>query len=57
MLYLKPKKYYSVLCVYEMTHNTQKEKYNFVIKFIDGLQGFLHLGHLYSIHEYTPLLS
>ncbi len=41
MLYLKPKKYYSVLCVYEMTYNIQKKKCIFVIKFIDGLRGFL----------------
>ena len=32
MLYLKSKKYYSVLCVYEMTYNTQKKKCIFVIK-------------------------
>jgi hypothetical protein len=57
MLYLKPKKFYSVLCVYEMRYNTQKKKCIFVIKFIGGPLGFLHLVHLCSVHGYTPLLS
>jgi hypothetical protein len=53
MLHLKVKKYYKVLHVHEMTRNIQKKKCIFVIKFIGGPQGFLHLGRLYSIHEYN----
>ena len=56
MLYLNPKKYCSVLSVYKMTYNTQKKKCIFVIKFIGGLQDFLHLVRLCSVHGYTPLL-
>lgn len=42
MLYLKLKKCYSVLCVNEMTYNTQNKKCIFVIKIIGGPQDFLH---------------
>ena len=43
MLYLIFKKCYSVLCVYEMTYNTQKGKYNLVIKFTNGPQGSIRV--------------
>ena len=57
MLYLKLKRYYGVLYVCKMTHNIPKKNCIFVIKFIGGPRGFLLLGRLCSIREYTPLLS
>ena len=41
----------------QMTPNILKKNCIFVMKFIGGPQDFLHLGHLYSIHEYKSSLS
>ncbi len=47
MLYPKPKKCLSVLCVHEMTYNTQKKKCIFVIKFLYlDIMGSLHVRNL-----------
>jgi len=54
MLYSKLKKCYRVLCVYEMTYNTQKKKYIFAIKFIGGPQTILHLGRLQRLSNGSP---